>query len=67
MTFRELESTHLSDGSLVTLTKAGRAYRVMKSSPKLFEVPEITGGLNKQQAYNLYADILKADVLELAE
>ena len=65
MTFKTIESTHLSDGSLLELTRTGRNYRVMLASPAMFEAPLIKFGLNKAQAYEIYADFIKCDVLEV--
>ena len=65
ITFTTLESVHLSNGSLLELARAGRQYRVMLAIPVFGVAPEIQGGLNKAQAYMVYTDYLRSDVLEL--
>jgi hypothetical protein len=61
----ELEKIHLSTGQLLRLSKLGHKYTVMLASPEMFEAPELWNNLNKKDAYNKYADILKNDVLEI--
>ena len=65
MKFTRIESTHLSNGDLIEVTKAGRTYTFMQSSPVISEAPFVTLGLNKKTALDMFADALQADVCEV--
>lgn len=64
MKFTRLETTHLSNGSLLELTQAGRKYRVLVGSPILGEAPIISDLVDKKRAYAMYNDMLREDVLD---
>ena len=61
----QIESTHLSTGQLMEITKFNRKYSFMLASTELLVAPELVIGITKSEAYKLYTDILKADVLDL--
>ena len=65
ITFQTIERCHLSDGSLLELTRAGRKYRVMKASPVWLEPPTIHADKTVKEARQIYADYLEADVCEI--
>jgi len=64
MRVTHLEKERLSDGGLLTLTKLGRTYSVMRGFTSLYDEPEITRGLNKNQAEETFITYLKNDILE---
>jgi hypothetical protein len=59
----EVIRTELSDGTFIRITKYGRSYSFMHSSLES-RVPEMHHNLTKAEAYQLYEDALKKDVLE---
>lgn len=59
-----VQSTHLSTGQLLELGRFGRTYFVMIASPVLFQPPIVHRYLNINQARDIYADYLEADVCE---
>ena len=60
-----LEKEHLSNGDLISITRYGNTYGFMHGFNPFTEAPECHNGLNKTTAYKMYADTLRADVLEL--
>ena len=61
----ELERHQLSCGGVARVTKLGRQYGFMKSSPDADTPPYCVHGITKDEAYSILADTLAADVLEL--
>lgn len=59
----EIESCHLSTGQLLRLTKYSRKYTVMLQGTEELDNPELYRELDKNMAVDLYADILRNDVL----
>ncbi len=59
-----IQSCHLSTGQLLELGRFGRVYFVMVASPELFQPPIVHRYLNINQARDIYADYLQADVCE---
>ena len=59
----ELLRDILSDGTFVRITKYGRSYSFMHSSLEN-QAPEMHHNLTKAEAYELYENALKKDVLE---
>ena len=70
MKVTEKECTHLSDGRMLRMTKYrdGRTwfYTVMLGGLELLEAPTLHQDLTKDDAYRVYGDYIRADVLELA-
>lgn len=64
MTVTHLKKERLSDGGLVTLTKQGHKYTVMRGFSSLYDAPEVIYGLNKKQAEEIFINYLKNDVME---
>ena len=54
----------LSDGTFIGITKYGRSYSFMHSNLES-RAPEMHHNLTKAEAYQLYEEALKKDVLEL--
>ena len=59
----EIIRTELSDGTFIRITKYGRSYSFMHSSLE-GQAPEMHHNLKKAEAYELFEDALKKDVLE---
>ena len=62
-----VESTHLSTGQLMEITKIGRHYNFMLASTDDFTAPDLLLGLSKKDAYAAFETHLRADVLEVAQ
>ena len=60
-----IESTHLSTGQLMEITKMGRHYNFMLASTDMLAAPDLLLGLCKEDAYGAYETHLRADVLEV--
>lgn len=65
LSVNRIEEHRLSDGRLTTITKLGRKYTFMITSLELLEAPYMVFDLNKGQAYDMLADTLRNDVLDL--
>ncbi len=61
----EIIATHLSDGSLIRLTKYHRKYTFMHGPTDPLAAPEITDNLSQKEAYKMFEEALRTDVLEL--
>lgn len=59
-----IESHRLSDGSLAEITRLGRTYNFNRYSGPI-EIPECEIAITKDKAYQMLADTLKNDALEL--
>ena len=59
----EIIRTELSDGTFIRITKHGWIYSFMHSSLEN-QAPEAHHNLKKAEAYQLYEDALREDVLE---
>ena len=59
----EVIRTELSDGTFIRITKYGWSYSFMHSSLES-QAPETHHNLTKTEAYQLFEDALKKDVLE---
>jgi hypothetical protein len=62
--FRDLASHRLANGGTVTMSKFGRDYGICVGSPEWLVAPEITWGLSLDAARAMFADAIRADVLE---
>lgn len=60
----EIISTHLSDGTFVRMTFYDGYYTIMHSALEPLVAPEIHDKLTRSEAYNLFENILRNDVLE---
>lgn len=58
-----VESHRLSDGTLVEISKVGRAYRYMHTSNDWLDAPELSGDLSKADAYAMLDAAMREDVL----
>ena len=61
----KIESTYLSNGQLMEISKIGRKYTFMLASPDLMTAPDLLHGLSKKEAYEAFETHLRADVLEV--
>ena len=60
----EIIRTELSDGSFIRISKYGRKYSFMHSATEPNTPPESHHDLTRSEAYQLFEDSLKKDVLE---
>jgi hypothetical protein len=60
-----LERHRLSDGGLAIVNKLGRSYSFTRTYNSFTRPPDVSLGLKKKVAYQMLADTLKNDVLEV--
>ena len=60
----EIIRTHLSDGSMIRLSKFKRKYTCMHGPVDPMAPPEITDNLSQKEAYKMFEEALRKDVLE---
>jgi len=61
----EIERYSLSDGGSIRITKLGRYYNFDRLYNSLSTPPDCINRISKAEAYRIYTEALKADVLEL--
>lgn len=60
----EIIRTELSDGSFIRISKYGRKYSFMHSAIEPDTAPESHHDLTRSEAYRLFEEALKKDVLD---
>ena len=62
---KEIESHRLSDGGLAIINKLGHSYSFARTYDSFEQAPDVSLNLDKNTAYQMLADTLKNDVMEL--
>ena len=56
---------YLSDGTMIEVTRQGKTFTFLHTGQGPTDEPEIKPGLTEDEALDLYANTLRADVMEL--